>query len=71
MGQYYMRPAAFGGLVLETKLKVTAITKAAHALVTAAYPRLFVGRSGLFPEDHRHDQINGRTGTVLSVADCQ
>lgn len=36
-GQAYMRPLALGGAVLEEGLRVTAITKAANALITAAF----------------------------------
>lgn len=36
-GQAYMRPLALGGAVLEEGLKITAITKAANAKITAAY----------------------------------
>lgn len=36
-GQAYMRPLALGGAVLEEGLKVTAITKAANAKITAAF----------------------------------
>lgn len=43
MGQAYMRPLALGGAVLETGLKITAITQAANAKVTAALHGYSVG----------------------------
>jgi hypothetical protein len=67
LGQYYMRPAAFGGLVLETGLKVTAITKAATALVTTAFHGYVVGQQVYFQNITGMTQINGRTGKVLTV----
>jgi hypothetical protein len=42
-GQAYMRPLALGGAVLEDDLKVTAITKAANAQITAAFHGYSVG----------------------------
>jgi hypothetical protein len=42
-GQEYMRPLALGGAVLEEGLKVTAITKAANAKITAAFHDYAVG----------------------------
>jgi hypothetical protein len=67
MGEYYMRPAATGGLVIETKLKVTAITKAANALVTAAYHGYSVGEQVFFSGITGMSQINGKFGKVMSV----
>lgn len=42
-GQAYMRPLALGGAVLEEGLKITAITKAANAKITAAFHGYSVG----------------------------
>lgn len=44
MGQAYMRPLALGGAVLESGLKITGITKAANAMITAAYHGYTVGQ---------------------------
>lgn len=68
-GQSYMRPAALGGLVLEDRLKITAITKAANAKVTAAYHSYSVGDQVYFQQITGMTQINGMTGTVVSVVD--
>lgn len=67
LGQGYMRPAAFGGLVLEDKLKVTAITNAVNALVTAAFHGYSVGDQVYFGQITGMTEINGRTGTVMTT----
>jgi hypothetical protein len=43
-GQAYMRPLALGGAVLEDGLKITAITKATNAQITAAFHGYSVGQ---------------------------
>lgn len=70
MGQGYMRPAANGGLVLETLLTITAITKAANAQVTVAYHGLSVGDEFYFNDVRGMTEINGLTGIVQSVIDA-
>jgi hypothetical protein len=67
LGQGYMRPAAQGGLVLETGLKITAITKAANAQITAAYHGYSVGDQVYFQGITGMVQINGLTGKVLTT----
>lgn len=67
MGQGYMRPAALGGLVLETALKVTAITKASNAQVTCAFHGYSVGDQVFFNNIVGMIEINGMTGTVMST----
>lgn len=67
MGQYYMRPAANGGLLIEQKTKVTAITKATNAQVTAALHGYVVGDQVYFSGITGMTQINGRFGKVLTV----
>src|SRR3546814_970910 len=43
MGQGYMRAAALGGMILNAELKITAISNAANAQITAAYHGYKVG----------------------------
>jgi hypothetical protein len=70
MGQGYMRPLALGGLVLEEYLKITAITKAVHGQVTAAFHNYVVGDQVFFADIVGMTEINGQIGTVLSVVDA-
>lgn len=65
--QAKMRPFALGGAVLETGLKVTAITKAANAQVTAAFHGYSVGDPVYFNTIFGMVQINDRFLTVVSV----
>lgn len=67
LGQGYMRPAAFGGMVLEAPLRITAITKASAALVTVAYHAYAVNDQIYFLNVLGMTQINGITGKVKSV----
>jgi hypothetical protein len=67
LGQGYMRAAASGGLVIEDELKVTAITNATNALVTAAFHGYSVGEQVYFSQITGMVEINGRTGTVLTT----
>ena len=68
MGQGYLRLAAFGGMVLESALTITAITKAANASVTCAYHGYAVGDEIYFSGVLGMVEINGRTGTVKTAA---
>jgi hypothetical protein len=70
LGQGYMRAAAFGGLVLETPLTITAITRAANAQVTAAFHGFSVGEQVYFAGVQGMIQINGFFGIVVSVIDA-
>lgn len=67
MGQGYMRPLALGGAVLEEGLKITAITKAANAQVTAAFHGYSVGDLVYFESIEGMVEINNRFSTVLTV----
>lgn len=68
--QALMRPFALGGAVLETGLKVTAITKAANAKITAAYHGYKVGDQVYFNSILGMTQINDRFLSVVSVIDA-
>lgn len=73
-GQAYMRPLALGGAVLEEGLKITAITKAANAQITAAYHGYVVGQQVYLKSDDPATfgmhQILDRWLTVVSVIDA-
>lgn len=72
MGQGYMSPCAMGGRLIETELKITGVTNAPNAKVTAAYHGYSVGNrvyvtgvaGGL------GDFLNARVWTVMSVIDA-
>lgn len=68
-GQAYMRPLASGGVVLETALNVTAITKAANAKITVPNHGYSVGDVVWFTDIEGMTDINGRFLTVVSVQD--
>jgi hypothetical protein len=74
MGQSYMRPLALGGAVLEDGLKVTAITKAVHAKITAAYHGYLVGQQVYLKSDNPTTfgmyEILDRWLTILTVPDA-
>lgn len=67
--QALMRPYALGGAILEEGLKVTAITRAANAQVTAAYHGYSVGDQLYFKDIPGMVEINDRFLTVVSVID--
>lgn len=69
LSQALMRPLALGGAVLETKLTVTAITKAANAKITAAYHGYSVGDQVYLTDIEGMVEINDRFLTVMSVPD--
>lgn len=69
-GQAYMRPLALGGAVLETGLKVTAITKAANAKIAATKHGYKVGDQVYFKDIEGMVEINDRFLTVVSVVDA-
>lgn len=68
-GQGYMSPCAIGGRVIETELKITGITNAVQAVVTAAYHGYSVGNfialSGI--AGAMGDLLNGRVWQVIAV----
>lgn len=70
-GQAYMRPLALGGAVLEEGLKITAITKAANAQLTAAFHGYTVGQQIYIkssdPATFGMHEILDRWLTVLTV----
>jgi hypothetical protein len=72
-GQAYMRPLALGGAVLEEGLRVTAITQAATAQITAAYHGYEVGQQVYLTSDDPATfgmfEILDRWLTILTVPD--
>jgi len=69
LGQAAMRPLALGGEVLETGLKVTAITNTNTAKVTAAFHGYSVGDPLWFDAVQGMLEINDRPLTVVDVPD--
>ncbi|QNA85149.1 hypothetical protein G4G27_14945 [Sphingomonas sp. So64.6b] len=69
MGQGYMRPAAGGGLVIEEKLTIEAITLGATTMIQAAYHEYVVGDQVYFDGIEGTTELNGRVARVLSVGD--
>jgi hypothetical protein len=69
MGQGYMRSAALGGMILEQKLTITALTLGITTTVAAAYHGYAVGDRVYFSSVAGSDDINGRFGTVAAVPD--
>ncbi|MDH7973686.1 hypothetical protein QH494_15955 [Sphingomonas sp. AR_OL41] len=70
MGQGYMRPAANGGLVIEEKLTITAITPGVTTTIAAAYHAYSIGDQVYFDGVTGMAEINGRIGRVTSVPDA-
>ena len=70
LGQGYMRPAALGGMVIEDKIAITAITRGATTLVAAAYHAYHVGDQVYFSGIAGMVELNGKIGRVLSVVDA-
>ena len=62
-----MRLLAQGGFVVEDNLAITAITKAANALVTSAFHALLVGDRTYFSGIVGMTEINGMFGVVATV----
>ncbi|GAA0335385.1 hypothetical protein GCM10009087_52240 [Sphingomonas oligophenolica] len=69
LGQGYMRPAAQGGMVIEDKIAITAITLGATTIVAAAYHDYHVGDQVYFSGIAGTIELNGKIGRVLSVID--
>jgi hypothetical protein len=69
-GQAYMRPAAYGGMVLEEGLLVTAITNAASAQITIAYHGLSVGDPVWLTGIAGMTELNGRFLEVTEVVNA-
>jgi len=70
MGQGYMRPAALGGLVLETNLTVQAVTRGPTTNIQADYHGYVVGDQLFFQGVQGATQLNGKFGRVISVPDA-
>lgn len=63
----YARVLTQGGFVLEERIKITAITKAVTALVTAPFHGYAVGDRVFFDGIEGMTEINGREGYVLTT----
>ena len=70
MGQGYMRAASSGGLVIEDKLTITAITRGTTTTIAAAYHAYVAGDQVYFSGIVGTDDLNGKIGRVLSVPDA-
>lgn len=70
LGQGYMRPAALGGMVIEDKLTITAITLGATTTIAAAYHAYSVGDQVYFSGVLGTVELNGRIGRVTAVGDA-
>ncbi|QNQ08292.1 ubiquitin-activating E1 FCCH domain-containing protein [Sphingomonas alpina] len=68
MGQGYMRPAANGGLVIEEKLTIKAITLGTTTVIEADYHSYAVGDQVYFSGIESMTELNGRVARVLAVA---
>lgn len=69
MGDAYMRPAALGGMVLNDPKVVTAITKAANALVSSAAHGYSIGDQLFLSGVAGMLEINGHIVAVATVPD--
>jgi hypothetical protein len=71
MGQGYMRPAALGGMVLETDVAITDITAETNAVIAAAYHAYSVGDDVYLTggDGAMGDLLNNTVWTVTSVID--
>jgi hypothetical protein len=66
-GDQQMRLLADGGFVTEDDLKITAITKEAHAKITAAHHAMSIGDRIYVDGVSGMTEINGKFGKVLGV----
>lgn len=69
-GQGYMRPAALGGLVLEDKLTVEAVTLGATTTLQVAYHAYEVGDQVYLSGVVGCTDLNGKVGRVIAVPDA-
>lgn len=67
LGQGYMRPAALGGMVIEDKITISAITLGSTTMIAAAYHDYHVGDQVYFSGILGTIELNGKIGRVLSV----
>lgn len=70
LGQAYMRPAALGGMVLEDKLTVQAVTPGATTAIRADYHGYSVGDQVYLSGVVGMTELNGKIGRVVSVPDA-
>jgi len=68
MGQAYMRAAANGGMVIEDKLTITAVTRGATTTIAAAFHDYKIGDQVYFSGVLGTIELNGKIGRVLSIA---
>lgn len=68
-GQGYMRAAANGGMILEQRLTIEAVTLGATTTIRAAYHGNSVGDEVYFDGVLGTVELNGRMGRVVSVID--
>lgn len=69
MGQGYMRVAALGGVVIEDKLTVEAVTLGETTVIKASYHGYNVGDQVYFSGLAGCDDLNGKIATVTAVID--
>ncbi|MEO6217230.1 MAG: hypothetical protein ABIO86_14465 [Sphingomonas sp.] len=67
LGQGYMRPAALGGMVIEDKITITAITLGSTTMIAAAFHDYDVGDQVYFSGILGTVELNGKIGRVLSI----
>ena len=70
LGQGYMRPAALGGMVVETAFTIVGITQANPATITVPFHGYSVGDDVFFTGVLGMIEINGLIGRVLTVPDA-
>lgn len=69
LGQAYMRVAALGGMVIEDKLTVEAVTRGTTTIIKASYHAYSVGDQVYFSGVVGCDDLNGKIATVIEVID--
>lgn len=70
MGQGYMRVAALGGMVIEDKLTVEAVTRGTTTVIRASYHAYNLGDQVYFSDVQGCDDLNGKIATVTEVIDA-
>jgi len=70
MGQAYMRAAANGGMVIEDKLTITAVTRGATTIIAAAYHGYKAGDQVYFSGILGTIELNGKIGRVVDGGDA-
>jgi len=69
MGQGYMRVAALGGMVIQDKLTVEAVTLGLTTLIKASYHGYVVGDQVYFQDVAGCVELNGRIAAIIEVID--